>query len=147
MGAFVRRRAAGIASLVLVAILAGCESPIPETSPLTSITAGTWVSLDGRYRITLDEAPNTMQITLPIENFGEHGGSCSTTGDYPPAVTISGTWTYWENIDELNLLYGNVNYGVGPAREGDWSVIEDYPCGPDFDPLYLVRADSTLESD
>jgi hypothetical protein len=140
-GALVRRGAACAVAAGLVFLVAGCGSQVPEASPLPTLMAGTWVSSDGKYSITLDEDPDLMHMVMPFEDYGTGGPGCSASGDYPPAVTIDGRWSVWDGSDTLHLEIGDLDYGVGPAREGDWSVIEDYPCGPDHDPLYLVRQD------
>lgn len=141
MGALTRRfrMAACVASVAL--LVTACSEPIPKATPLPSFEPGTWVSEDGQYRITVNEDPQTMQFTLPVENYGDEPQSCGPSGKFPPASTVNGTWWYSPDLDSLWLVYGNINYGVGSAREGDWSVIADYPCGPDYSALYLVRQD------
>lgn len=141
MRALTWRFPTAVCAAAVALLVTACSDPVPRTTPLPSFEPGTWVSEDGQYRITVNEDPQTTQFTLPLEDYGDEPQSCGRSGKFPPASTVNGTWWFSSDLDSLRLVYGNIDYGLGPAREGDWSVIVDYPCGPDYDALYLVRAE------
>lgn len=145
----VRRLALAAVAAVGVSILAGCSSEIPKAPPMPTLEAGTWVSVDGQYSITLEQNPNEVHIVLPDIFDPNASRDCVTTGDYPPKVSADGSWATYGEPPALGLDFrtgAGLHYGLIQAREGDWAVIEDQPCGPDSGSLYLVRQEATAPS-
>ena len=105
-----------IATLIVVATIAGCEKPAPL--PTQEKIAVTYAALDGCWQLSMWQgAPIAEDTYLYIEfDRKEHRYTMWNNIDSMYATDTTGTFALTEEEDGTYTLSGTYDYGVG-----DWS--------------------------
>ena len=105
-----------VATLIVVATIAGCEKPAPL--PTEEKIAVTYAALDGCWRLSMWQgAPMAEDTYLYIEfDRREHRYPLWDNIDSMYATDTTGTFAITEEEDGTYTLSGTYDYGVG-----DWS--------------------------
>lgn len=105
-----------VATLIIVATIAGCEKPAPL--PTEEKIAVTYAALDGCWQLSMWQgAPMAEDTYLYIEfDRREHRYTMWDNIDSMYATDTTGTFAITEEEDGTYTLSGTYDYGVG-----DWS--------------------------
>ena len=105
-----------VATLIIVATIAGCEKPAPL--PTEEKIAVTYAALDGCWQLSMWQgAPRAEDTYLYIEfDRREHRYTMWDNIDSMYATDTTGTFAITEEEDGTYTLSGTYDYGVG-----DWS--------------------------
>ena len=105
-----------VATLIVVATIAGCEKPAPL--PTEEKIAVTYAALDGCWQLSMWQgAPMAEDTYLYIEfDSREHRYTIWDNIDSMYATDTTGTFAITEEEDGTYTLSGTYDYGVG-----DWS--------------------------
>ena len=105
-----------VATLIVVATIAGCEKPAPL--PTEEKIAVTYAALDGCWQLSMWQgAPMAEDTYLYIEfDRREHRYTILDNIDSMYATDTTGTFAITEEEDGTYTLSGTYDYGVG-----DWS--------------------------